>query len=178
MMRKIMSGLAAAALTASLATICWGAEYQHSLDIEKMNFSWSVEGETLAAKISAPTSGWVAIGFNPSSKMKDADIVIGYVKDGNVKISDEYGIGATQHQTDDKIGGTDNVTVVGGSEENGVTTLEFVIPLNSGDAKDRAIDPAADTVVIVAYGGDRDSFKMKHVFRDTLTVNLANGARK
>ncbi len=165
-------------LLLSLSVTGFASDYQHSLDIEKMNFSWSVNGDQLAVKISAPTTGWVAVGFNPTDKMKDADIVIGYVKKGKVTIEDDFGMGATLHKSDNKIGGKENVTVVGGSEENGTTTLEFTMPLNSGDDKDTVIDPAADTVVIVAYGGERDSFRMKHEFRDTLTVNLGSGQKK
>ncbi|TKB06469.1 DOMON domain-containing protein [Desulforhopalus sp. IMCC35007] len=153
-------------------------EYQHSITADKMTFDWSVEGDQLAVKLSAPTKGWVAVGFNPSSKMKDANIIIGYVKDGKVKIEDDFGMAATQHKMDDKVGGKDNVTVVGGTEEGDTTTIEFSIPLNSGDEKDGVIDPAADTTVILGYGGDRDSFRMKHVFNATIVVNLSTGAQK
>jgi hypothetical protein len=110
--------------------------------------------------------------------MKDADIIIGYVKKGKVTISDEFGIAATQHKGDSKVGGQDNVTLVGGSEEGNVTTIEFSIPLNSGDEKDSALDPNGDTVVILAYGEGRDSFRVKHTFAETLTVNLSSGAVK
>ena len=169
-----LSFLAAVLVTSSAGA----ADYQHSLEVEKMTFSWSVDGDQLAVKLSAPTTGWVAVGFNPSSKMKDADIIIGYVKDGKVKIEDEFGSAATQHQNDDKAGGTDNVTVVGGMEEGDTTTIEFAIPLNSGDAKDTVIDPNADTVVILGYGSERYSFRVKHKFRTAITVNLASGAQK
>ena len=154
------------------------AEYQHSLDAEKMTFSWSVGSDQLAVKLSAPTTSWVAVGFNPSNKMKDADIIIGYVKNGKVTISDEFGIAATQHKGDSSVGGQDNVTVVGGSEEGDVTVIEFSIPLNSGDKKDHVIDPNGDTVVILAYAEGRDSFRVKHKFATTLTVNLSSGTVK
>lgn len=162
----------------SMVNVAQSAEYQHSLTADKMTFDWSVEGDQLAVKLSAPTTGWVAVGFNPSKKMKDANIVIGYVKKGKVKIVDHFGTAATQHKGDEKIGGAENVTVIGGSEEGDVTTIEFSIPLNSGDEKDGAIDPNADTTVILAYGTERDSFKMKHKFNDTIVVNLNTGAKK
>jgi len=162
----------------SMVNVAQSAEYQHSISAEKMTFDWSVEGDKLAIKLSAPTKGWVAVGFNPSKKMKDANIVIGYVKKGNVKIVDHFGTAATQHKGDKKIGGAENVTVVGGSEEGDVTTIEFTIPLNSGDEKDGVIDPNADTTVILAYGTDRDSFRMKHKFNNSIVVNLSTGATK
>lgn len=154
------------------------AGHQHSLTIDKMTFDWSIEGNTLTIKLSAPTTGWIGIGFHPTDMMKDANIVIGYVKDGKVEISDEFGHQPTQHGSDTQRGGTDNVTVVGGSESGNTTTLEFSIPLQSGDANDGVIDPKADTVIILAYGPDRDSFKLKHQFAKTFTVNLSSGTKK
>lgn len=154
------------------------ADYQHSLKVDQMNFSWSVNADSLAVRLSAPTTGWVAIGFNPTEMMKDANIVIGCVKDGKAELSDDFGSGPTTHMPDDKRGGANNVTLVDGSEAGNITTLEFSIPLNSGDANDGVINPAADTKVMLAYGPDRDSFKMKHQFAKTITVNLASGAQK
>lgn len=162
----------------SMVNVAQSADYQHSLTVEKMTFDWSIEGDQLAVKLSAPTTGWVAVGFNPSSKMKDANIIIGYVKKGKVKIVDDFGTAATQHKDDTKVGGAENVTVVGGSEEGDTTTIEFSIPLNSGDEKDGVIDPNGDTTVILGYGPDRDSFRMKHDFNATIVVNLGTGAKK
>jgi hypothetical protein len=161
-----------------MVNVAQSTEYQHSLTVEKMTFDWSIAGDQLAVKLSAPTTSWVAVGFNPSNKMKDANIIIGYVKNGKVKIVDHFGTAATQHKEDDKIGGSENLTVVGGSEEGEVTTIEFSIPLNSGDEKDGAIDPAADTNLIFAYGEGRDSFRVKHKFNQSVVVNLSTGATK
>jgi DOMON domain len=162
----------------SMVNVAQSTEYQHSLTENKITFDWSVVQDQLAIKLSAPTTSWVAVGFNPSKKMKDANIIIGYVKKGKVKISDEFGTAATQHKGDKKVGGADHVTVVGGTEEGGVTTLEFTIPLNSGDAKDGVIDPTADTTIILAHGEGRDSFRVKHKVHATLVVNLSTGAKK
>ena len=154
------------------------AGYQHSLTLDKMTFAWSIEGENLAIKISAPTTGWVGIGFNPTDQMKDANIILGLVKDGKVEISDEFGIQPTIHTPDTQKGGKDNVTVIGGSETGNTTTLEFSIPLKSGDPNNGVIDPKADTAIILAYGPDRKSTKLKHQFAKKITVNLGSGAMK
>jgi hypothetical protein len=167
-----------AAVSLLLSGNLHAADYQHSLTVDKMTFDWSVAGENLAVKLSAPTTGLVGIGFHPTDMMKDANIIIGFVKDGKVEISDDFGIQATQHTPDTKRDGQDNVTVVGGSETATTTTLEFTIPLKSGDANDGVIDPKADTVVLLAYGPDRDSTKLKHQFAKTITVNLGSGVKK
>jgi hypothetical protein len=168
----------AASISLLLSAPLQAADYQHSLTVDKMTFDWSVAGENLAIRLSAPTTGWVAVGFHPTDMMKDANLIIGYVKEGKVEITDDFGSQPTLHTNDTKKGGQENVTVIGGSETGNTTTVEFSIPLNSGDANDGVIDPKADTVVMLAYGPDRDSTKLKHQFVKTVTVNLGSGAQK
>lgn len=158
-----------------ISTPGFATEYTHETSVDKMTFSWKVADENLHVKLSAKTQGWVGIGFNPEEKMKGADYVLGYVKKGEVKLRDDYGDSARAHKADKKLGGEDNVTVVGGEEAGGVTTVEFSIPLNSGDKYDTVITPDGETVVLLAYGGKRDSFTSKHKYRGAITVNLATG---
>ena len=152
--------------------------YDHEVTARGMSFSWTVDGDTLKGKMSAKTEGWVAVGFNPSNKMKDANIVIGYVKDGTGTLADHFGDKATGHSEDTELGGTDDVTLVGASEENGITTIEFTLPMTSGDAYDSALSADTDTVLLMSYGPNRDSFRPRHTYRGTKTVNLATGAEK
>jgi len=152
------------------------AEYDHEVQDKKISFAWKVAGETLAVKLTAETEGWVGIGFNPESEMKGANFILGYVKNGEVKLADDYGTGAYVHKPDTKLGGTDDVTLVGGAETDGVTTIEFTIPLDSGDSNDTKIDVNGDTTVLLAYGSGRDSFLAGHRYRSALKVNLSSGA--
>ena len=165
-------------LALTFTASAFATDYQHSFVSDKMTFDWSVEGDMLAVKLNAPTKGWVAVGFNPSKKMKDANIIIGYVKDGKVTIFDEYGTHPAKHARDSKKGGVDNVTVVGGSEEGKNTTIEFKIPIKSDDKLDGNLDVTGDTTVILAYGPDRDSMRMKHTYHDTQIINLSTGEVK
>ncbi len=153
------------------------SDYQHSLKADQMTFDWTLDGETLIIKLSAPTTGWVAIGFNPSKQMKDANLILGYVKKGKVKIFDEFGTKTNQHAKDSKQGGQNNVTLINGNEDGKTTTLEFSIPLNSEDGMDGTIDPTGNNTVLLAWG-ERDSRKMGHKFHKVLTVNLSTGAMK
>ncbi len=172
---KIIAIGMALLMVLGLSTNLLAQDYDHETKVKNMSFSWKVDGKDLKVKMSAKTTGWVGIGFNPSSQMKDADYVIGYVKGGKAQITDDFGNGERTHKADDKLGGSNNATLVGGDEKGGVTTIEFSIPLNSGDKTDSVIDPAGETTVLLAYGGKRDSFKSKHKFRTTIKVNLASG---
>ena len=177
-MRTLIVAALATFVLFTFTTITYAASYEHEVEAKGVNFAWKVEGDTLHAKMSAKTKGWVAVGFNPSKKMKDANFILGYVKDGKGIVVDHFGDKATGHVEDKKKGGSDDVTLVSGTEEGGVTTIEFTIPMNSGDKMDGTLSKDGDTVLLLAYGPDRDSFKPRHKARATLTVNLGSGAKK
>lgn len=149
--------------------------YQHTAEAQNITFAWTVDGDSLHVKLTAKTTAWVGIGFNPSEGMKDANLIIGYVRNGEVSVRDDFGSGLRNHSEDTRDGGQENVTNAFGKEENGTTEIGFTIPLNSGDAKDQAITPDGDTTVLLSYGGGRDSFLTKHRYHTILKVNLSTG---
>jgi hypothetical protein len=161
-----------------LGSTVYAASYDHEITAQKMTFAWKIDGPSLAIRLSAPTKGWVGIGFNPSKEMKDAKYVLGYVQDGKTMISDEFGTGDTKHDAVESLGGKSDVILVGGAEEGGITTIEFIIPLVSTDTKGGTINPTAETTVLLAYGPDTDSFKVRHKFRSKMRVNLTTGTFK
>jgi len=171
-------------VAALVLAFCFGplgasaASYDHEVKGKNISFAWKIDGTTLNGKISAKTDGWVAVGFNPSDKMKDANIVIGYVKNGRVTLDDQFGDKMTGHSADKDLGGTNDVTLVSGTEEGGMTTIEFTMPMDSGDKYDRVLTADADTTLLLAYGPDRDSLRPHHQWRGAKIVNLSTGAEK
>jgi hypothetical protein len=129
-----------------------------------MAFSWKLsEPDSVEFTIHAATTGWISIGFNPSSRMRDASYVIGYVKGGEGFIRDDFGTGSTSHTADTGLGGTNDVRLISGKEENGTTTLVFTIPLDSGDRYDTILTRGATVRVLMARGADNaDSFTSGH----------------
>ena len=150
-------------------------EYQHTLEVKNMQFSWAIEGDRIHVKLSAKTTGWVSIGFDPEKAMLGADIIIGVVKKGKVKIVDHYANRKRGHSNDVKLGGTNDVKNPSGSEEDGVTTIAFTLPLNTDDKYDKPINPEGMTKVILAYGAGKDSFKNRHPYRTVYNINLSTG---
>lgn len=143
------------------------------LEASDISLEWLVEGDELHMTISAPTTGWVAVGFKPSRIMKDANFVIGYVSGGEVFIEDHFGSGTFAHKPDTELGGTRDVTLKSGSEENGTTSLSFSLPLSSGDEYDREITPGEEIKVLLAYGGNgEDNFNAKHRFRTSAQLMI------
>lgn len=154
------------------------SEYDHKLDSDKMDVFWKIEGDKIHVKLSAKTTGWVAIGFDPENAMQGANIIIGAVKDGKVKIEDHYGDRKRGHQSDEKLGGANHVLDPKGMEEGGVTTISFTLALDSGEKWDKPIDPGKMSRIMIAYGSGKDSFRAGHAWRGVYDLNYTTGESK
>jgi hypothetical protein len=133
---------------------------------------YTIEEELLSFTVTAPTTGWVAIGLNPSRGMKDANFIIGYVKEGETHIRDDYGTGMTSHASDESLGGSNDIQTYSGNEEGGKTTLTFTIPLASGDQYDGSIHIGEKNTLLLAYGKN-DSFTGIHAHRTLAEIEFA-----
>jgi hypothetical protein len=125
-----------------------------------VTFEWKFDGSNMDITLRAQTTGWIGVAFDPTTLMKGANFIIGYVKDGKAVVADHYGNQLTSHAPDTSLGGQDNVSNVSGKEENGVTELHFTIPLDSGDKYDKPIGPGKHTVLLAH--GDADDFATQH----------------
>lgn len=140
--------------------------------VGEFTFMWRVDTlRVLHVKLSAPTTGWVAVGFAPTTLMKDANLIIAYVADGEVYTSDEFGTALTSHKPDSELGGSDDVSNQEGSEKDGKTHVHFEIPLDSGDRYDKALESGKTYKIILAYGA-ADNFTTKHRKATTVKITL------
>lgn len=168
-MRRIKPLIAFSAAFLFLSSLQVSADSWQDNDF---SLSWTIEAQELIMTVSARTTGWIAVGFNPTRMMRDANIIIGAVlPDGTVVVEDHFGTGLTSHRKDTEIGGTSNVRVISGEERNGSTTITFAIPLNSGDSRDAALTAGEKAVVILA-SAQRDGFTVKHNKRTKTEIGL------
>ena len=135
----------------------------------EMTLRWRVTGETLEVELESPATGWVAVGFDPSSMMQDANFILAYVKDGEVSARDDFGTWLTSHQSDESLGGTMDVSDLSGDETDDGTTVRFTIPLDSGDEYDRPLRSGETYTVLMAYS-EADDFQTVH--RDKTSVEI------
>ena len=140
--------------------------------VNNITLQWKTDTlSNLLVKVSTATVGWIAVGFDPSAGMQDANIIIGYVVNDTAYVRDDYGTGLYSHAPDTTLGGTNDVADIAGSETGGVTEISFTIPLNSGDAMDRVLVVGQSYSVILAWGTD-DSFDTPHAVRAITAINI------
>jgi hypothetical protein len=137
----------------------------------KFTFSYTVAGKNLSATLSYPANGWVAVGFNPKNVMQDANFIMGTIVNGKAILSDEFGDGMFSHVADTAVGGASNIISGDVRQDSGVTTMTFVIPLDSGDPKDSKLTPGQKIKLIFANGTTND-IRKKHKNDAKITITL------
>lgn len=149
-----------------------GSDDYNTKTVNNITLQWKTDTlGNLLVKVSATTVGWVAVGFDPSIGMQDANIIIGYVVNDTVYIRDDFGTGPNSHDADTTLGATDDVSDKAGTETGGVTEISFTIPLDSGDSLDRVLEIGQTYTVILAWGS-ADSFVDQHVVRVATDIDI------
>ncbi len=133
-------------------------------------FSLVIVGERAEVSMSAKTSGWVAVGFDPVQRMKGANYVLGFVKDGKGQVRDDYGSGPVSHASDLSAGGTDDAVLLDAWEKDGVTFIRFSIPREAKHPTDLSLDKGKHRVIMAA--GPRDDFSSMHAARTAFDIDI------
>ena len=140
-------------------------EYEGILDNGTYMLYWTGTDDTIRVAMQASTTGWVAVGFQPGNRMKDADIVLGMVSGGEAIVIDSYSTGDYgPHKGDAEFGGSDDLLDYGAQESDGTTVVEFERALDTGDEYDVALQNGVEIGIIWAYGST-DSEGVKHSTR-------------
>ena len=146
-------------------------EYTNSNTYGDYELNWKSDDKYIYIGLSVKTTGWVAVGIQPGFMMADADIVLGDISDGKVTVDDQYSTGNFgPHDSDDKLGGTNDILEPGGKEIAGYTIIEFKRALDTGDKYDHPLVKGANKI-IWSYGSD-DQATVKHINRGYGEIDL------
>lgn len=162
-----------AASSASAPTsegLVYTGEYRNNVydPVTGMLLFWQNDATSLYVGLISPGTGWLSVGFGNRAGKPGSNIILGAVADGAVTIQDNYGVTRQLHLADR----VSSIVTFGGSEELGQTTLEFVIPLASGDAQDTTLVPGQIVHVILAYQATRDSLTSEHTSYSMTQITL------
>jgi hypothetical protein len=147
-------------------------EYAHTITVAGVDVYWSNDAYRLQVGLVSPGTGYVAIGFDPDRQMAGANFIIASMHEGELTIRDDYGHEILAHIEDTARGGQDNIIAAAGNEWPDQTVIEFVIPLDSGDAMDKPLLPGHSYTVLVSYHSMLDSFSSQHTRRGSEQMQL------
>ncbi|KAK3781429.1 hypothetical protein RRG08_019055 [Elysia crispata] len=108
---------------------------------------WNFNNTHIILEMVVKTNGWVGFGISPKGAMKSSDVIIGWVKDGQVHFADRHADGHFLPAKDSH----QDWSLISGHENGEYTVLKVVRKLDTCDDQDRPI-MSGTTRVIYAYG--------------------------
>jgi hypothetical protein len=134
-------------------------EYALKIPVGKITLSASRTADMVYLAVSAPTTGWVSVGFG-SQLMDGADLFLGYVAGGKAAFTQQLGKGHGHNPLAKSLEVRDALR-----ESGGVTTLETAFKAAE------VLAGKKELWVLVAYGPD-DSFASYHLARGSVKLKL------
>ncbi len=135
-----------------------------------------LEGDFVFFGISAEDIGWIGLGLDPEVKMKDADIIVGWVADDSeTTVLDSWSVGEKgPHPPDEQLGGTHDIIEYAGREDFFTTVIEFKRKRDTGDQWDKAVSGSEPLSIIWALGLNDDP-ESDHSAMGKGTINFRTG---
>jgi hypothetical protein len=136
-----------------------------------MKVGWEIIDDQLYVEMSAPTKGWVAIGFNTTSQLKGTSLLMGHVKGANSEVVDFFVRAPGDYEPVTELGGVSVITQSEGKEEGGATHISFHIPLRPNSEFHQQLVVGEMYHLLMAFSLE-DDFKHHSVMRTSTTIKL------
>ena len=148
-------------------------DYHYMKKIEKngMTVSWKFNEERIEFVVTAPTKGWVAIGFNEQNQLVGNHLVMGKVQAGEVTLSDRYVVGVGNHQAVESLGGINHLADIQGEERLLCTNILFSLPIKAMDDYHIDLVEHKQIHLLLAYS-QVDDFEHHSIMRTSVSVEL------
>lgn len=141
---------------------------QQTITESGMTLHYQVQADHLLLTLTAPMTGWVAIGFNETNHIVGSDLKMMGLKHGSSYASDQYVVGVGKHPTDISQGGASDIEVIQAHEAGGQTKMVFRLPLTNADKWDFQHQLNKPFWLILAYSVsddlDHHSRVRRHVY--------------
>lgn len=167
--------LCSAAYAVDVDGVIVPGEYPKEAVFDNGNYRllWKIEGDKAFMAIDAKAPGWVAVGFQPTAVMANADMIFGFVDAANkVGAVDAWSTGIFgPHPADTSQKGSDNILSSAGKRTADRVVFEFSRLLNTGDKLDKVIPATGSFKIIWAYGPNFQ-FTANHVKAGSATLTM------
>ena len=136
----------------------------------QVRFSWRHDGSRLFGELSAPTPGWIAVGFNERPKLKDTRFVIAVVSTSPVRAEEHVAL-VPDHRNIEALGLSPALDHAGGSYDAGLSRLEFSLPHQIPGRAALQLGPGAQVHLMIAWSRETD-FTHHSAWRRHFDVHL------
>ena len=132
---------------------------------------WHYQGNRILIEMSAPTNGWVTVGFNDQDRIKGAYLLMGRVLNKQAEVVEHYTIAPGNYHHIEALGVKPAVQQVFSEQKDGKTTLKFSLPIEAASKYQKSLKAGQSYIMILAYSSDTD-FQHHSRMRTSLKVTL------
>ena len=136
-----------------------------------MLVSWHYQYDTIYFRMSAPTDGWVTIGFNTEKSTQGAYLLMGQMIDNTPQVVEHYTFSPGNYQAIHLLGEEAQVQDIRGSEKGEKTTLWFALPVKAASKYQKDLLQGMKYHMIIAYSQE-DDFQHHSIMRTFVEVEL------
>ncbi len=141
------------------------------LEINGMTVNWVIKDQHIEFQLSAPTTGWLAIGFNETDALPGTYLVMARVRQRVAQVVEHKTLTPGDYQPITALGGQASVVVLSGKEQGNITSVQFRIPQQVADGFHKQLLPGSKWRLLVAYSRE-DDFKHHSMMRTNIAITL------
>lgn len=136
-----------------------------------MIIRWHYQGNRILIEMSAPTNGWVTVGFNDQDRIKGAYLLMGRVLNKQAEVVEHYTIASGNYRSIEALGVKSAVQQIFGEQKDGKTRLKFSLPIEAPTKYQKSLKKGQGWIMILAYSSDTN-FQHHSRMRTSLKVIL------
>jgi hypothetical protein len=149
----------------------FNGEHKKRIYENGMEVTWEFKNDRIDFTMSAPTAGWVAIGFNEQSDITGTYLIMGNVKNNKPQVVEYYTLSPGKYKSISELGGKVEVNNINGNENNENTKLQFSLPIKSSCQYKRDLTKGKKYFLVIAYSRS-DDFQHHSMMRTSLKIEL------
>ncbi len=136
-----------------------------------MEVKWAFVDEQILFEMSAPTNGWIAIGFNESNELAGTYLLMGAVRKGRPVVEEHYTLAPGDYPSFKELGEPAGILSKDGNEIEGVTMIRFSLSQKSFYQYSKKLTPGSKYNMLMAYSQE-DDFEHHSIMRTSILIQL------
>ena len=144
---------------------------EKTISRNKMKVSWYYKADKIYFEMSAPTDGWVTIGFNTTSGTKGAYLLMGNVINSKPNVTEHYTLNPGNYKAITELGEKNQVSNVWGVESSSGTSIKFSLPVKPVNKYQKDMSEGNKYTMIIAYSQE-DDFQHHSIMRTSVNIKL------
>lgn len=138
---------------------------------KNMKVIWEYKDNRIYFEMTAPTSGWLAIGFNTTADMTGAYLIMGHLVHNRAEVVEHYTQSPGNYKPFSQLNTPSAVQDITGNEESNQTRLRFSLPIFAQNKYARPLTKGSEYTLTLAYSRE-DDFQHHSMMRTAIHVKL------